>query len=932
MTLGKEAIEKTVDKVIEESGNEAGISSTGDMADKTAGDAGDIPSTDDASTSNPEDKAGDGQDPKPRIAGAEELDHIRELLPDDAWHGIVDKARSAILAKEPAKGADAGTKMPIPKGYDEKALAEYRRRHPDLPASENKAPAIRRTDEFWEIVTSLGGRDMRPKPDVGTQSEWKRLGEDLATADDLVQILSFGDRATRLFRRIRMGTVRSKVIDAIIHAGYSAAFDDAKVDEMASRLAKRCREFLSTGDVARCAMRLMEDYGYDDYDDYDDYDAEYDLIPGHGDGRHGRGHRSSQASGPTSAREMEEMLEWAVYEAGLIGQGILGIRPWDNGKGLDEHAKAIRKTYLESDIGKATKELAEAWGEQDLATRASTLSAARARRDRVISAVDRGFGWDEIVTLVSENPRYKAMFDAERHMEQGILDRIPEDPIDLYPIARSMERRFVLHIGPTNSGKTHDAIEALGKAPSGAYLAPLRLLAYEQYERLNSQGCPCSLLTGEEDVKEPGARHVASTIEMLDLSSPIDVAVIDEAQMLSDPDRGCHWTAAILGVPAAEVHVCLAPEAERIVTRLIRACGEHHEVVRHERMTPLEHEDGAFRFPKDVKKGDALVVFSRRAVHAVAAVVAESGLTAAMVYGALPYDVRHREAERFAAGEADVVVATDAIGMGMNLPIRRVVLLEQTKFDGKEQRLLNAGEVRQIAGRAGRYGLHEKGLWKAANATRQMMRLFDADIPQIGEAPLGFEKSLLGVDGAVSQLMAKWAAMPVDRPFAKQGLEREQALAAELEQMAGAQRSMDPGTKRLVLAFATLPFKEQVAGLRGTWRQMFIEELEGRTYEVKVPTGDLPKGMDALEAQYAHLDLLHQYCRAFGHPEHYAEIAERRDAISGRISEIISKSVFEARRCRECGRTLPWNWPYPMCDPCHDRLYPRRWGGYGEWW
>ena len=108
----------------------------------------------------------------------------------------------------------------------------------------------------------------------------------------------------------------------------------------------------------------------------------------------------------------------------------------------------------------------------------------------------------------------------------------------MYPAARSRKRRFILHIGPTNSGKTYEAIEALKKADSGIYLGPLRLLAYEQYTRLNRDGIPCNLVTGEEEAFIPFAQHRASTVEMLPLDEEYDCAVIDEAQMVGDSSRG----------------------------------------------------------------------------------------------------------------------------------------------------------------------------------------------------------------------------------------------------------------------------------------------------------------------------------------------------------------------------------------------------------
>lgn len=846
----------------------------------------------------------------PSFDGEAALREVWAFLPDEARAEVADRVRSAIMSRKPFPSGNA--KIPIPRREDAPALEEYRRRHPDLSPSENKAKAIRTSDEYWEIVKSLGGQDRRLQRNPDTMVAWEALSESLQATDDAVELLRLGERSEGRLHSLRMTSVRAKAIDAIIQKGFASVVDDSQVSLLAQEPSQQLRRLLSTGDLIGRLKRWMVDT-YSDWDPYDD----------------GYGDTTASIRTPTTVNGLMEMLEWAIYEGEFIREEIVGASRWDHGQ-LDKPAKAARRLYLRSDLGKATKALSEAWGIGDIVTRKSTLDMAWKARSQVCNALDHEFGWDEIVRLVSENPRYKAMFEAERNMERGILDRIPENPIDLYPVARSMSRHFVLHIGPTNSGKTHDAMEALGKAPSGVYLAPLRLLAYEQYERLNDNGCPCSLLTGEEEMPVDGARHVASTIEMLDYSSPVEVAVIDEAQMMDDRDRGSHWTEAILGVPASEVHVCLAPEAEGIVKQVVEACGDSWEVVRHERMTPLEQEREPFSFPKDVRKGDAVIVFTRRAVHAVAAMLASEGKSTSMIYGALPYDVRHREAERFASGETEVVVATDAIGMGMNLPVKRVVFLEQAKFDGRDKRFLTGIEIRQIAGRAGRYGIHESGTWVSANENKKMGKRMSAESTQIAKAPIGFVRTLLGVDGTVSQLMRKWSSLDTMSPFSKMDLEREIALATDLEAQLSADEALDIDMKKLVYRFATMPFKENIEWLRSEWLRMFGCEASGVEFPVKVPTGELPSGMDALEAQYAHMDLLHQYCRTFGYSEHYEAIDGRRRLISDRISEMIAGSVFESKRCRECGRPLPWNWPYPMCDPCHERLYPRRrW--YDEW-
>lgn len=120
-------------------------------------------------------------------------------------------------------------------------------------------------------------------------------------------------------------------------------------------------------------------------------------------------------------------------------------------------------------------------------------------------------------------------------------------PAKWYPQARAMDRRLIMHVGPTNSGKTHNAMESLKKAKTGLYCGPLRLLANEIFERLNGEGIPCDLLTGEERKTVPNARIVSCTVEMTSMTNKYDIAIIDEIQMMGDPQRGWAWTQALLG-------------------------------------------------------------------------------------------------------------------------------------------------------------------------------------------------------------------------------------------------------------------------------------------------------------------------------------------------------------------------------------------------
>lgn len=283
-----------------------------------------------------------------------------------------------------------------------------------------------------------------------------------------------------------------------------------------------------------------------------------------------------------------------------------------------------------------------------------------------------------------------------------------------FEMAHRLPRRFIALLGPTNSGKTHQAMEALAKAKSGVYLAPLRLLALENYERL-SQARPdgkelrVSLITGEERRIAEGATHVASTVEMLDTTTPVDVAVIDEIQMLGDRDRGAAWTAAVCGAPARTVYLVGALEARRAIEALAERLELPLEVHTLRRKGPLEMEATSVRKLRNLQRGDAVIAFSRRDVLMWRDLITESGFSVATVYGNLSPEVRRAQAARFRDGSADIVVGTDAIAMGLNLPIRRVVMTTAIKFNGIEEEEISAALAKQIAGRAGRFGVHEEG-------------------------------------------------------------------------------------------------------------------------------------------------------------------------------------------------------------------------------
>lgn len=276
--------------------------------------------------------------------------------------------------------------------------------------------------------------------------------------------------------------------------------------------------------------------------------------------------------------------------------------------------------------------------------------------------------------------------------------------------SRRIKRKVTLHIGPTNSGKTYQALKAFKEAKRSIYLSPLRLLAHEIYEKMNSEGIPCNMVTGEERKETMGVNKIAATVEMAPLGDDIiDVAVIDEIQMLNDPQRGWAWTNAFLGIAAMEIHLCGEPAVLPLIKRLCNDMGDDLTVVNYERLSPVKIAptslDGNLM---KLRKGDCLVSFSRKSIYSLKEIVERRcGLKAAVIYGSLPPEARSEQARLFNDPNSgyDILIASDAIGMGINLHISRVVFERISKFDGVSLSPLSISQIKQIGGRAGRYGL-----------------------------------------------------------------------------------------------------------------------------------------------------------------------------------------------------------------------------------
>ena len=504
----------------------------------------------------------------------------------------------------------------------------------------------------------------------------------------------------------------------------------------------------------------------------------------------------------------------------------------------------------------------------------------------------------------------------EEYMQYLVGQRIEElmeaEPEKQYPEARGMKRHFILHIGPTNSGKTYQALQRLRQAYRGIYLGPLRLLALEVYDRMMTSGIPCSMITGEEAIRTPGSFVQASTVEILDIRDTYDIAVIDEAQMMADENRGSFWTRAILGIRAEEIHVCCSGTAENLLVRMIQRCGDTYDIVRHERNTKLEFIPKRYDMSKDVEQGDALIAFSKKNVLAIAATLEGRGIKASVIYGNLPPQTRQEQVRLFTEGVNQVVVATDAIGMGINLPIRRVVFMNSMKFDGTDKRRLEAEEIRQIAGRAGRYGYYDIGYVQSAVDTEYIGRKLEEPLSPLTRARVGFPEVLLDIDMEMDEIIEAWERtknLPMyDKISMAESVKKYRYLKNYRKKLSYIE------DRKFVLSLITCPFDVKDREVLRLWLRYCEKPLEHHNCPM------LPQdfSLEGLESYYKQLDLYTQFSGRMNWVVDREEVAVNREWAQHEIGELLmdDKGQFE-KKCRNCGTVLPWDYAYPICQDCY---------------
>ncbi len=482
-------------------------------------------------------------------------------------------------------------------------------------------------------------------------------------------------------------------------------------------------------------------------------------------------------------------------------------------------------------------------------------------------------------------------------------------------------RHIEAYIGPTNSGKTWRAIQYLTDllpSQTGVYLAPLRLLAMEVCDELRGKGLSVSLITGDEQDIVKNSHITCSTIEMLNTENYYDIAVIDEMQMIADKQRGYAWTNAIMELQAKKIVILGSSGVETFLREYCENSGDILAIIHTQRFNELRLAEKNIK-PKDVPNNSIFVVFSRKSVIQWGQYFRGQHKKVSLIYGAMPPEVRREEARRIRTGEAQILVATDAVAMGLNLPVQHVIIGEQRKFDGNTLISIPKSLIRQIAGRAGRYGMHEYGLVAGADIdihedvklgmetadkaihfakipltpTRKWIRKIEEDFPNT----------------TILELLDTWDLVMKTSKWFQSNLEDLRGKANILIKIKGIKKLSLVDQMQLITA--PVENKEEYLSL---FEEM-VRSVLSKSHE-PAPTVEQEKFVEELESLYKNVTLYlwfhYRYPSIFTDKE--GALDTKRACVIG-IRNRLKKGL--KRHCNRCGCILRYNHKYNICDSCY---------------
>lgn len=498
--------------------------------------------------------------------------------------------------------------------------------------------------------------------------------------------------------------------------------------------------------------------------------------------------------------------------------------------------------------------------------------------------------------------------------------------VDQYHEARARKREIIIYAGGTNSGKTFNGLTHFKPDERCAYLAPLRLLALENMETISEQIGPCALKTGEEIITNGTELIESCTVEMFSVDEYYDTVFIDECQMAADPQRGSAWTRAILGANANTVVIATMPHYVKQIKEMLSTTNDNITVIELERKTQLK-AIGHIK-TKDIKANTAIIAFSRKNVLQTAAILRDYGHKCSIIYGSMPPEMRMHEARRFRNGETDIIVSTDAIAMGLNLPIETILFSAVRKYNGVSDVMLDTIMIKQIAGRAGRFGMFEEGYYGTAfNADPKFINKGMAKFIHSDQKPLVAPNlreyitlSNLFKTEDIDKLNDVYiSAISIQKKFGMAD------LSEVVSKFRTADRSASHGslsfTEKLTFAFCPIS-NAKTSFISDASKAMATNSQDKSCIEkyLRVANGKTPllKLESKISILQAYLWLSNRLPEVF---HEQAEAFMQYKELQSKALTMLIKESENMSRCPTCKKRMPHAWIHRECNSCHQEKY-----------
>jgi ATP-dependent RNA helicase SUPV3L1/SUV3 len=408
---------------------------------------------------------------------------------------------------------------------------------------------------------------------------------------------------------------------------------------------------------------------------------------------------------------------------------------------------------------------------------------------------------------------------------------------------------------------------------------------------------------------------------MMNASVDVDVCVIDEIQMIGDRDRGWAWANALIGVPAKKVILTGSTDVLAAVVELCEYLEEPLTVTNFERKNELKLLSQPTPL-KEIEEGTAVIAFSRRDVLGLRQQLSQK-FEVSVVYGGLSPEVRREEARRFREGKSQILVATDAIAMGLNLPIKTLLFSKDNKFDGLRRRELLPTEVAQISGRAGRYGLEEVGYIGAldAKALETISSKFYQPLPVL-ELPFSVMASLEHVM-LIGEILETENLSTILNFFADNMEFEGPFVAANLDSMLEISTIVDEYRLSLKTRFhlACAPVSLSSPYIESVFHR-YIKQIEAEQQVNYIPPRDLPKFAQTNEMMLNAEDRVREISLYLWLSFKFEDLfQEKQKAIDARVrlNQYIEASLKQGnfvKKCTRCSKSLDFTYRFSICDSC----------------